>query len=368
MNNNFQIQEPKWLEKMRSDATNKLQAFALPKERDEAWRYTDLKALGVNLSATTESEIKMDGEADGIIFTDLLDAINRYPELIRGHIGKLIECDDKIKAFHFSNLINGVFVSVPDNAHAKLSSKIAGGAHTIIITGKNSTLEYEEEHTGDGLSTDAVEIFSGENSIIDFSSVQNCSQNARKFSIKSAKLEKNSRLRWNFGSIGSAFHRTDAKILFSGEGSEAETLCAFRSKEEQHFDFNVICSHEVPHTSSNVTAKGTLSGRSSSVFRGIIKIGKNAQQTNSFLEDHALLLSDEAIANNIPSLEIDTNDVKAKHGATIGHMDEEKLFYIMSRGLSRESAERIMENGFMESLISKIKNPRMQENFKKAFA
>ena len=143
-------------------------------------------------------------------------------------------------------------------------------------------------------------------------------------------------------------------------------MCAFRGHERQHVDFTINAHHNVPHTYNNVLAKGTVTDKATSVFRGLIKIEKAAQQTDSYLADHTLLLSNDALANSIPSLQIEANDVKASHGATVGQIDEEQLFYLASRGLDRSEAEQLIVSGFFEPLTAKIQDKEFQEKFRQA--
>ncbi|MBI5354980.1 MAG: SufD family Fe-S cluster assembly protein, partial [Candidatus Aenigmarchaeota archaeon] len=119
--------------------------------------------------------------------------------------------------------------------------------------------------------------------------------------------------------------------------------------------------HRVPNTSNNINVRGVLKDTSSSIYRGLIKIEKNAQQTNSYLSEHSLMIGKNALANSIPSLEIDANDVKASHGSTTGKIDEEQIFYLMSRGLSRRESERLIIEGFFIPIIEKIPLQEVRE-------
>lgn len=359
------MQEPDWLNELRRKAHQKFSELPVPQEREEEWRYTDLKKTGIDfLAGGSEIAIDDSGLVDGVIFTDMISAIHKYPELVKKHIGTAVKITDKFSAFHYANISNGLFVFIPDNKSARLSARIAGGGHTIIVVGKDSKLDYIEEYAGSGFMTDAVEIFADENSCINFASLQNCSSDAVVFSFKEAVLKKDANVNLIFGSFGSAFHRLKSKTMLTGEGAISETLCLFKGKENHHTDFTVNSHHAVPHTRNNVLAKGTVTDSATSVFRGLIRIEKEAQQTDSYLADHMLLLSDTALANSIPSLQIEANDVKASHGATVGQIDEEQLFYLASRGLTREQAEKLIVEGFFEPLINKIADRGFQEIFR----
>ena len=357
------MSEPNWLNDIRKNAHQKFDQLQMPLEREEDWRYTDLKRHSIKFELG-DSEVLMEGSASGVIFTDMINAMQNHGDVLKKYLGAAVKITDKFSAFHYTNIANGVFIFVPDNKTARFSSKIMGGGHTIIVTGKNSKLDYIEEYHGSGLMTDAVEIFAGENSVINFASVQNCNKDATIFSFKEAILERNAVMNQIFGAFGSGFHRLMSGTTLGGEGASAETLCAFKGRDKEHIDFTVNSHHIVPHTRNNILAKGTVTDRATSVFRGLIKIEKEAQQTDSYLADHTLILSDNALANSIPSLQIEANDVKASHGATVGQIDEEQLFYLMSRGLSREHAEELIVNGFFEPLINKISDEDFRAKFR----
>ncbi|HLC67661.1 MAG TPA: SufD family Fe-S cluster assembly protein [archaeon] len=360
------MKEPEWMSGIRTNAQEKLAGLPMPQEREEAWRYTDLRDYSININDIQDSEVLLDGTAQDVIFTDLLSAVMEHPEIVRKYIGKAVEVKDRFSAMHYANITNGILVFVPDGRSAKLSSKISGSCHTIIVTGRNSRLEYTEEYVGGGFATDATEIFTGEDSVVNFLSIQKCDDNAKRFSFHASKMQRNSTLNWTFAAQGAAFHRSLIDNNFSAEDTKSETLCAFRTSGRQHADFMVNLNHTVPQTTSNLIAKGVLGGSSTSIFRGMIRIGKEAQKTSSFLQDHALLISDKAIANNIPGLLIDANDVAAKHAATVGQLDEEQLFYLMSRGLSREDAEHLIIEGFLGSLAAKIESETLRQKFVEA--
>jgi Fe-S cluster assembly protein SufD len=362
-------EEPLWLADIRRTALEKFSSMAMPLEREEEWRYTNLAKHGItNPVLEGESEVIMEGGGDGIIFEDLLSAVLHHGGLLKKYLGRAVPADDNFSAFHYANMANGIFVYVPSHGKARLSSKISGSSHTVIVVGDNGKLEYSEEYNGGGFATDVVEIFAGENSRIDFLSLQNCDERAKRFSFKNSLLDKNSRLNWYLAARGGAFHRMKINNDLQGEGAHSEMICASRSSKKQHIDFMINSNHRAPNTYCDITAKSTLDDESSGVFRGVIRIDKNAHGTDSYLGDHALLLSDRAVANNIPSLLIDANDVKAKHGATIGQVDEEQLFYMMSRGLSAEEAEQMIIDGFFEPLAAKISNTDMQLKFRQAMS
>ena len=150
--------------------------------------------------------------------------------------------------------------------------------------------------------------------------------------------------------------------MLSGKGSSAKASGIYYGYRGQHFDFTTNVYHLVPNTSCNILVKGVLDGETSSVYRGKIKINKEAQITDSYQADHVLLLGD-AVSNSIPSLEIDANDVKASHGVTMGKPDEDEIFYLMARGLDNSTAEKLIINGFFSDAIDRISSEDIKIRF-----
>ena len=151
---------------------------------------------------------------------------------------------------------------------------------------------------------------------------------------------------------------------FAGKGSNCSNIGVFLGKNDEHTDITTNAHHLEENTTNDIMMNGILKDKSSSVYRGLILIDKIAQKTNSYLSNHILKLGDKTLANSIPSLKIDANDVKASHGATVGQINEEHLFYIMARGLSREQAEFLIIEGFFEPIIQKIPNEEIRDKIR----
>ena len=177
-------------------------------------------------------------------------------------------------------------------------------------------------------------------------------------------MERNSAISWVSGCFGGKLNRLVIDTIFSGQGSQANNLGIFLGKGKEHIDFTTNMHHNTENTTNDVLVDGMLRDESSSVYRGLIKIPKEGQKTNSYLANHILKLGEKTLANSIPSLKIDANDVKASHGATVGQIDEEHLFYLMSRGLSRDEAERLIIEGFFEPVIQKIPLEELRERIR----
>ena len=354
---------PKWLAEMREKARKDFESFQLPQEREEAWRYTDLRKFGIDFSPSDSSSVMIECDNDNVIAMDIASALQRHPGLVEKHFGRLARGADKISAFHLASFSDGIFVYVPAGEKASVSAAFESpNAHSIIVLGEGSSLGYSEELAGESKATlaDATEIFAGENASLDFASLQNYGHGTAAFSIKAAELQRNSSIRWTFFSSGARFYRLTASAHFRGEGASSDAAAAFLGRGSQHTDITTDAFHDVPHTQNKMLARGVLLDSSAGVYRGLIKIGRQASQTNSYLSDHMLMVGENALAHSIPGLQIDTNDVKASHGSTKGQIDEEQLFYLMSRGIPRQEAEQLIVQGFLTPVIVRFSSAELR--------
>jgi Fe-S cluster assembly protein SufD len=157
--------------------------------------------------------------------------------------------------------------------------------------------------------------------------------------------------------LGAAVARIDLAAALRGPGSRSDMLGLYFGREDQHFDHVTRQDHEVAYASSDLLYKGALDDRSRAVFRGIIKVWPGAQRTDAYQTNRNLLLSRKAEATSLPNLEIEADDVRCSHAATVGHLDDEELFYIMSRGIRRREAERLVVFGFFGEVLERLPLP-----------
>jgi Fe-S cluster assembly protein SufD len=154
--------------------------------------------------------------------------------------------------------------------------------------------------------------------------------------------------------LGADLARADVTSHLEGPGARAEMLALWFGDRDQHFDHHTLQHHEAPSAYSDLLYKGALTARSNSVFRGLIKVAEGSQLTDAYQTNRNLLLSPDASAVTLPNLEIGADDVRCSHGATVGQVDEVMLFYLMSRGPSREQAERLLVFGFFDEVLERV--------------
>jgi Fe-S cluster assembly protein SufD len=196
--------------------------------------------------------------------------------------------------------------------------------------------------------------------------MQNWSRRLRGFANGSAVLGADSQLCWATAGLGGRLLWNSIRVQLQKPGSHARLCGLILTGGRQHLDYQTRQDHMAPHTTSDLLFKSALFGRSRTVFRGVVWLRPEAQQTDAFQSSHALLLSPNARADAIPILEIEADDVRCKHGATTGRIDDDQLFYLMSRGLSYQEAQRMIVQGFFETVVTEFPVEGLQEKIRQA--
>ena len=354
----------------------------MPKEKDEDWRYTEIEKLKLENFEPFESNAKIlvaepseDLAKQGVILTDINTALGKYPAAMNYCFKSIKNTKDKFAALNAAYFANGYYLFVPKNTEVKepirVNVHVSGNnvLHSLVLVEANSQIDVIEEYTNnetdsEQLNVCVTEIFANNNSIVNFYHLNNWTKNVYNFTNIIGSAERNSIINWISGCFGGKVNRLRIDTNFNGQGSSCNNLGIFLGREKEHIDFTTNVYHNVENTTNDILVDGILRDESSSVYRGLIKIEKAAQKTNSYLANHILKLGDKTLANSIPSLKIDANDVKASHGATVGQINEEHLFYLMARGLSRQEAERLIVEGFFEPIIQKIPLEELRENIR----
>lgn len=355
----------------------------MPKERDEDWRYTQIERLKLEnfdfnnsktkISATSLSEDLIE---KGVILTDINTALEKY-DIAKEYFFRDAKIDkDKFAALNAAYFTNGIFLYVPKNIEIdepiKVNFNFYGQnsiLHNIIIVDPNSKVDFIEEYSNkeiaqEQLNSCVTEVFANQASKINFYHLNNWTENVYNFTNIVGTTERDAVISWISGCFGGKLNRLKIDTSFNGQGSQCSNIGVFLGRGKEHIDFTTNMYHNAENTKNDVLVDGILKDESNSVYRGLIKIPKEGQKTNSYLANHILKLGEKTLANSIPSLKIDANDVKASHGATVGQIDEEQLFYLMARGLTREFAEKLIVEGFFEPVIQKIPLEELRERIR----
>jgi len=245
---------------------------------------------------------------------------------------------------------------------AKHTSHEGGSAvlpHTLIVAGRGARFHYLDEYVADGdeepgYRTGSAEIFVGEGSEVGYVALQKWGRNAWHLGDQRARLEKDSKLRLFNVTLGARFSKTRVEASLAGQGSDAELKAIYFASGEQFFDFHTLQDHQVGNTRSDLLFKGALQDTARTVYAGLIRIEKGAARSDAYQANRNLVLSDHAKATSIPMLEIDNNDVRCTHGATVGPVDPQSMFYLQSRGIPEATAKRMIVQGFFGDVLDRI--------------
>ena len=189
---------------------------------------------------------------------------------------------------------------------------------------------------------------------LEYVSIQSLSPETWHFASHRAQVGRDAELDWVAGGFGSKKGKVRIENDLAGQGATSRVTGAYFADGDQHLDYDTLQAHLAPSTTSDFAFKGALRDHATAVWRGMIRVAEDAQKTNAYQENRNLLLSDQAHADSIPGLEIEANDVRCTHGATVSQVDRDELFYCMARGLSRGEAERLIVRGFYQEIFDRI--------------
>jgi Fe-S cluster assembly protein SufD len=367
--------EPEWLTSLRLRAFEAVQQLPMPDQRTEGWRRTSLRGLSLDAinALRSQVDVKVHGDSRGIVIP-LEDAVHdpRFASRIERHFGQVVAVDvDKFVAFHYAFFNHATLIFVPrgmilsEPVWLEYSASAPVLAHTLVILEDESEVPaVVEDFRGDvGFASNVVEQVVAANSHLRYVQLQRFGSDAWNFSTQRATLAQDASLRTLNVASGGRTSRNTVQVVLEGRGSQADLLGIVDIAGRQHADFQTLQEHFGDATRSDLVIHDALRDRSSANFTGLIRINKSARQTESSQEQKNILLSDAAKADSDPKLEILNNDViRCTHGAAVGPVDEEMVFYLQSRGLDRETAEQLIVEGFFQSTLSRLGLPSVEES------
>jgi Fe-S cluster assembly protein SufD len=406
--------EPDWAREARLAAWVVYEATPMPTPRDEEWRRTSLRGLKLDqvrpfaphhepvarlaeLPEAARAGLEAVGAGgaspragllvqhnssvvytaldevlagQGVIFTSLDAAVREHPELVRRYFmtGAVPATHDKFSALHGAFWSGGTFIYVPRDVAVALplQSRVwadadapAVFAHTLVVAEQGASVAFIDEFVsptgeGQGFSNGAVELYTGAGAQVRYFSVQDWGRHVYHFSTQRVVGQRDSTTNSLNILLGSKLTKSNVESALDGPGATSEMLGIAFGDGTQHFDQHTLQDHLRPNTTSDLLFKGVLRDRARSVFAGLIKVEPGAQKTNAYQANRNLLLSEHARVDSMPKLEIGANDVRCTHGATMGQVEPEYLFYLMARGLARTDAERLIVEGFLDEIVQRI--------------
>ena len=386
--------EPEWLANLRQQAFDKMDQLDLPViERVKFHRWNlgdgrisdsepltsvpDFMALGDNLkfiqmgTQTVLEQLPADLAEQGVVFTDFHSALEEIPELVEQHFMSAVKYDeDKLAAYHTAYFNSGAVLYVPDNVeidqpiegifYQDSESDVPFNKHILIIAGKHSKVNYLErlETYGEGtVPTTAnitVEVIAQAGAQIKFSAIDRLGENVTAYISRRGRLDNDAMIDWAIGVMneGNVVADFDSDLYGNGSHADMKVVALSSGKQVQGIDTRV--TNYGCNSIGNILQHGVILEKGTLTFNGIGHIIKGAKGADAQQESRVLMLSDQARSDANPILLIDENDVTAGHAASIGQVDPEDMYYLMSRGLDKATAERLVVRGFLGSVIVEI--------------
>ena len=390
--------EPDWLIQQRREAWDVFQQMDWPGRREEEWIRTDIRlfkldkfaipsatdvtedltdqtllAEGVELGGWSSSNCKFDlqdkWKSKGVIFGSLDEIVREHGDLVREYLlTKAVDpTKDRFAALHAAIWCGGHFLYVPkgvvvDEPLHAMSAMVDGGfdlGHILVILEQGAEATFMTEtvspnETSAGLHCGAIELFVKQGAHLRFVNLQNWGDKVWHFAHQKALVDQDASLQWTTAAIGSRLAKVNQTVALTGPGANTQVNGVMFTEGKQHLAYHTLQHHEAPHCRSDFLYKSALQDNSRTVWRGMIKVDKDAQKTDGYQRNDNLLLSANARADSIPGLEIEADDVRCTHGSTSGRVNDELVFYAQNRGFTRQEAVKMIVTGFFQQVFDRI--------------
>jgi Fe-S cluster assembly protein SufD len=382
-----ELGEPGWLAERRSQAFDLFEKLDMPDPKGEEWRYVDVRKFDFEqfdppVATRSAPDLPAELKAKGVVVADFPTAAAEYPDLLREHFFTEIALDEhRFTALHGAFHSDGVLVYVPKGVEVEVPIEVArhvtgGGStfpHTTIVVDEQASVTFVDrfssgELAAPALSAGVVEVEARRGATVNYISLQEWGRQVHHFQTQRFTASRDSTVRSLAVNLGSAFARTQVESVLRGEGSFSEMLGLYFADADQHFAQRTLQSHAAEHATSDLLYKGALKESSKSEYSGLIKVERNAQGTDAYQANRNLVLSEDAIARSIPQLEIEANEVRCTHGATVSPVEEEHLFYLMSRGVDRVTAQKLVVFGFFRDVLDRIRVTAVRDELSEAIS
>ncbi len=328
----------------------------------------------LQVGQTSKIFIRDDLSEKGVIVSSIKDALGSHEDLLKSRMetNPLNYLEDKFIALEASTSQSGAFIYIPRNVvledPIRIVTSLADDGSSMVSrnivfadVGSKSTVVQEVYAPGSSGKQDVqqgyfelVETHVNPNAHLEMVTLQAMATDTVNVSNRKAFVERDGKMSWYIGMFGSLLSRYKTDSIMKGSGASAEDVEIIFGASTQSFDVTSNLIHIGQYSRGRVLVKSVLKDTAKSLFKGMIKIGKDGKGTESYLASHAILLDRGAKSDSIPGLEIETNEVRATHAASVAQMDENQIFYLLTRGLSREGAKREIVAGFLEPLSRKM--------------
>lgn len=410
-------QEPQWLRESRLMAWEIYEDLPMPSLTDEDWRRTDYRSIrwneadriieanGASLDSVPAANLEPlvgDGEggtmvfvdgrlvkyevapalaAQGVIFKDLVTAAREHEELVRANLmTKAVRTTDgKFAALHGALWTHGVFLYVPEGRAVDLPFHVvmyntqpgASLGHVLVVVEQNAQATMQVEYASANADKHsayigATELLVGDDAVLKYVAIQDWNRETYEFSHQRARVGRGGNLDWIVGVMGSRLTKAYLELEMDGLGGNGRMSGFFFADENQMFDLDTQQNHNAPLTTSDLLYKGAAKDYARTLWQGMIKSLPKMQKIDGYQACRNMVLADTARMDAIPGLEIEADDVRCSHAATFGSLEEEPVFYLMSRGIPRPEAELMVIEGFFDELLDRVPFERVRDRLKAA--
>jgi len=362
--------EPEWLLEHRLSALEALDDLDLPDViNTPGRRWTDLESLDFEqlVDPLDQSDETERAEVEGAEVLSFIEALESHEELVKAQFGSIVDPEENyLTALSAALFTTGTVIYVPEGVdaedvtiRAEMNSRSLF-SQTLVITEKSASatilesIESGDDVEGDRFFSNIVEVAAGENSYVQFGSLQNLDEETYHVTLKRALTDTYATANWIEGNIGSRLTRSDVETKLDGDGSETKIVGAFFGHDDQHLDVNARVWHRAEHTTADLVTRGVLDDVARSVYEGVQDVGEGAWNTSSYQRENTLMLSDESEADASPKLIIKNHDTEASHSATVGQVNQEDLLYMTSRSIDPNTARNMLVEGFFVPVFEEI--------------
>jgi len=369
------MQDPEWLLGKRLESFRKFNELDFPWFKYGLGIDFDVRKLElgkVDPSFSSDEVVIKNSEECEIL--DFKEAVVKYGDKIKAHLFSEDNTSNKLTSLHRSFFNNGLFIRVPAgkvlekplqiNLDLKSNSRID---YVFVIAEKNSVAEIIEFSKSDDsfhqrFRSELINVIVEEGAKVEYKSVQNFGRNVINFVGKLGKVERDGALLWIDCCLGSGITQNNTKTFLVGDGADGKSWGVAYGDKSQAYDIGGETIHIASNTTSDMVARVVLNDEAKTVYRGLVRINPGAMNCEGYQQEDSILLSEKAEASTVPNLEIENNDVKCSHGATVTQIDEDKLFYMMCRGIDEHSAKNVIVEGFFEPIVASIEDEEIKSN------
>jgi Fe-S cluster assembly protein SufD len=366
-----------WLVDRRVAAAERLATVKWPSATEEVWRYSRVDDFDLDrFEPRGPSQRSLDVPAldagltaKGVVVGDLRDVDDAEAA---DWLGACSDASpDAFTLLHDAFVIGGAYVRVPAGVvveeplffeHRSGGDGLASFPHTLLVVGEGADVTVVDRFAAHGephLCDIVIEIIVGDGARVRYVSVQEHGPATWQVGLQRAHVGQDASLRSSAVALGGDYARMRTESLITGSGGESDLLAVYFGDGDQMLDFRTLQDHDAPHTRSDLLFKGAVEDRARSVYSGLVRLRTDAQHSSAFQTNRNLVLTEGAGAESIPNLEIEANDVRCSHASAVGPIDDDQLYYLESRGIPPEEAERLIVLGFFDDVLNRLPVPSL---------